>query len=393
MSVYTEKTRMRFAIDAHAIGQHQTGNEVYIRNLLDRLASVDSEADFIAYFSSPAAASRLPNRILRRWVSSNPFVRLGWELGRKINAERPALLHVQYTAPLWSKVPIVVSVHDVSFLEHPEFFSFPRALQLQQTVKRTVERAARVLTVSEFSRAAIERHYPAARGKTCVTPNAVSAAFRPIPRDQARARVQRLLGFSSPFLLNVGDLQPRKNQTGLIRAFEEFLRHNPGQPHHLVIVGQSKFDGELVKQVAARSAVSSRIHFTGYVDDAFLHLLYNACELFVFPSFYEGFGIPILEAMACGCAVACSKTSAMPEVADGAAIFFDPRSTAEMTRSIQDLVLNPEMRSRYQRLGLARASVFSWDRTARQTLEVYYEVAGSDRRFAPDRHSIGAGKS
>ncbi|MBL8233163.1 MAG: glycosyltransferase family 4 protein [Bryobacterales bacterium] len=383
---------MRFAIDAHAIGQHLTGNEVYIRNLLDRFVAVDPDAEFIAYLSAEEAARQLPGRIRHRSVSANPFVRLGWELGRKVNAERAALLHVQYTAPLWCNVPLVVSVHDVSFLEHPEFFSASRVTQLQQTVKRTVKKAARVLTVSEFSRAAIERHYPEARGKTLVTPNAVSATFRPMQRDQARARVQQELGIPSPFLLNVGDLQPRKNQTGLIRAFEEFVRNNPSQPHHLVVAGQSKFDGDVVKQAAARSSVASRIHFTGYVDDTFLRLLYNACELFVFPSFYEGFGIPILEAMACGCAVACAKTSAMPEVADGAAIFFDPRSIAEMARAIQDMVLNPEMRARYERLGPARASAFSWDRTARQTLDVYYDVAGA-HRVSRDSHSIGAAKS
>jgi glycosyltransferase involved in cell wall biosynthesis len=382
---------MRFAIDAHAIGQHLTGNEVYIRNLLDRFAAVDSEAEFIAYVAAKDAAAQLPARIERRCVSSNPFVRLGWELGRKVNQERPDLLHVQYTAPLWCKVPVVVSVHDVSFLEHPEFFAASRAAQLRHTVRRTVNAAARILTASEFSRTAIERHYPAARGKTEVIPYAVASHFRPMPKNQARAKVRQQTGIPAPFLLNVGDLQPRKNQAGLIRAFEEFVRTNPSEPHHLVIAGQSKFDGEVVKQVAARSPVASRIHFTGYVDDHFLRLLYNACEFFIFPSFYEGFGIPILEAMACGCAVACAKASAMPEVADGAAIFFDPRSAAEMARAIQDIVLNPEMRTRLERLGQARAAVFSWDRTARQTLAVYYEVAEASALRAP--HSIGAARS
>jgi len=380
---------MRFAIDAHAIGQHLTGNEVYIRNLLDRFTTVDSEAEFIAYLSAKDAAAQLPRRIQHRCVSSNPFVRLGWELGRKVNQDCPALLHVQYTAPLWCKVPVVVSVHDVSFLEHPEFFSASRVTQLQHTVKRTVNSAARILTASDFSRTAIERHYPAARGKTEVIYYAVASHFRPMPKEQARERVRERIGTSAPFLLNVGDLQPRKNQAGLIRAFEEFVRNNPSRPHHLVVAGQSKFDGQVVRQAAAKSSVASRIHFTGYVDDDFLRLLYNACELFVFPSFYEGFGIPILEAMACGCAVACAKTSAMPEVADGAAIFFDPRSTTEMARAIQDIVLNPEMRLRLERLGQARAASFSWERTATQTLDVYYDVAGSPRSVHA-QHSMGA---
>ncbi|HUQ95676.1 MAG TPA: glycosyltransferase family 1 protein [Bryobacteraceae bacterium] len=381
---------MRFAIDAHAIGQHLTGNEVYICNLLRCYSALDLEAEFIAYLSAPDGGEYVPKRIITRRVSMNPFVRLGWQLASHVRRDQPSLLHVQYTAPLRCPVPVVVSVHDVSFLEHPEFFSRPRVLQLKQTVRRTIASAARILTPSDFSRESIERHYPAARGKTEVVHNAVSQNFRPIHREQARERVRAQFGIAAPFLLNVGDLQPRKNQRGLIQAFEELIRHNPHLPHRLVLVGQSKWEAPLVKLAAGRSPLASRIHFTGYVDDDQLRLLYNACEVFVFPSFYEGFGIPILEAMACGCAVACSKTSAMPEVADGAAIFFDPHSVPDMTRAIQDLVLDPELRARLERLGQNRAAAFSWERAASKTLDVYYQVVGAPDRTAPARSASAA---
>jgi glycosyltransferase involved in cell wall biosynthesis len=121
--------------------------------------------------------------------------------------------------------------------------------------------------------------------------------------------------------------------------------------------------------------VRERIHFTGFVNDQELQQIYGGCELFVFPSLYEGFGIPILEAMACGRAVACSNTTAVVEVADGAAILFDPRSTAEMTRALRDLLLDSELRARMERLGTQRAAGFDWRDTARRTLAVYYEVA------------------
>lgn len=374
---------MRIAIDAHAIGRHLTGNEVYVRNLLEHLSRIESRAEFIAYLSVPEARLQLSEGVLARPVSSNPFRRLGWELSAHLRRDRPRLIHVQYTAPLACPVPIVVSVHDVSFVEHPEFFSPLRVWQLRQTVKRTIERAARVLTPSEFSRAAIERHYPAAQGKTVVIPNAVSAGFHPISREQARLRVAKRFGIAAPFILNVGDLQPRKNQTGLILAFEQLIRQYPELPHHLVLVGQNKWEGSAVRAAAARSSLGARIHFTGYVEDEDLRILYNACECFVFPSYYEGFGIPILEAMACGCAVACSNTSAMPEVADGAAIFFSPRSIEEMTRALRDLVLDAELRARMRRLGQSRAAAFSWDRTARLTLEVYRAVAGARQTAQP----------
>src|SRR6266481_4240847 len=146
---------MRFSVDAHAIGQHLTGNETYIRNLLNCFAKLDRRADFVTYLSRETAFESVPERFFKRRVAVNPFVRLGFDLPWKLRQDRPNLLHVQYTAPLFCAVPVVVSVHDVSFLEHPEYFTRDRAWQLQWTVQRTVKRAARILTGSEFSRSSI----------------------------------------------------------------------------------------------------------------------------------------------------------------------------------------------------------------------------------------------
>src|SRR5712692_1603193 len=148
---------MRFAVDAHAIGRHLTGNEVYVRNLLSGFAALDRESEFIAYLSMDDAETWVPSRFPVRRIAGNPFVRLGCDLSYKLRQDRPQLVHVQYTAPLACPVPVVVSVHDVSFLEHPSYFPFYRSLQLRLTVRRTIQRAARILTVSEFSRDAIAR--------------------------------------------------------------------------------------------------------------------------------------------------------------------------------------------------------------------------------------------
>ncbi|MBK5292429.1 MAG: glycosyltransferase family 4 protein [Acidobacteriia bacterium] len=366
---------MRFSVDAHAIGRNLTGNEVYVRNLLKGFAALDQTSDFIAYVSETGSEAYVPQRFQCRRVAGNPFVRLGVDLPRLLREDRPDLIHVQYTAPLNCPVPVVVSVHDVSFLEHPEYFPHTRALQLRYTVKRTVQRAARILCPSEFSAQAVRKAYGLDESNVTVVHNGVSSQFRPISREHAQASLRARLGIPCPYVLMVGDLQPRKNQTGLMEAFEQLIRQHPSLPHHLVLAGQDSWYAARVKQRAAKSAIASRIRFTGFVTDDQLLELYGGCDAFVFPSFYEGFGIPILEAMACGRAVACSNTTAAVEVADGAALVFDPTSTAEMTRALRDLLLDTELRTRMERLGTQRANAFQWNDAAAKTLDIYHAVA------------------
>jgi glycosyltransferase involved in cell wall biosynthesis len=370
---------MRFSVDAHAIGCHLTGNEVYIRNLLREFARLDEGNELIAYISKAGVRADLPDRIQTRRVSMNPYKRLGVDLPQHLRRDRPDVLHVQYTGPVFSAAPLVVSVHDVSYLEYPQYFTRFRSLQLRLTVKRTLKRAARVLTPSEFSRRAILRHYGLDEDKVVVVPNAVAGQFRPIERETARAAIQRKFGISRPFVLTVGDLQPRKNHLGLLQAFEDVLQAEPQLQHDLVFVGKETWYSRELHRAVGRSALRDRVHFTGFVEDSDLLQFYGACELFVFPSFYEGFGLPILEAMACGRAVACSRMTAMPEVANAAGILFDPGSREEIARAMLDILLDPELRARLERLGVQRAAAFSWEKSAARTLQVYYEVAGQGR--------------
>lgn len=370
---------MRFAVDAHAIGCHLTGNEVYIRNLLNQFARLEADNDIIAYVAKPGAEQQVPRPIQTRWVSANPFRRLGLDLPLKLRADRPDLLHVQYTGPLAARVPLVVSVHDVSYLDFPQYFTRFRSTQLRFTVRRTVESAAAVLTPSEYSRDAILGHYSIDPSKVIVVPNAVSPIFRPVDRQVAASAVERKFHIRGPFVLMVGDLQPRKNHLGLLRAFENVIRALPQLAHRLVFVGKETWYSKELHRAVASSGMRDRVDFTGFIEDADLVHFYNACDLLVFPSFYEGFGLPILEGMACGRAVACSNVTAMPEVADGAGILFDPYSIEEMSRAIADVLRDPELRARMERLGTQRAAQFSWEQSARRTLEVYYHVAGARR--------------
>ncbi len=371
---------MRFAVDAHAIGRHLTGNEVYVRNLLNAFGAVERECEFVAYVSEDAAHEWIPPRIQARAISGNPFVRLGYDLARRVREDRPDLLHVQYTAPVGCRVPVVVSVHDVSYLEHPEYFPWTRARQLQWTVRRTVRRAAKVLTGTEFSRQSILKVYgDLDEDKVVVVPNAAAPDFRPVSREAATAAVRDRFRIPAPFVLAVGDLQPRKNHIGLIQAFARLVRAYPQLKHQLVLAGKDTWFGGHVRDAARESGIEDRIRFTGFVSDRDLLQLYNASDLFVFPSYYEGFGLPALEAMACGRAVACANTTALPEVVDGAAIVFDPYRVDEIARAIADLLLDGELRARMERLGLQRAAHFSWQKTAEGTLDVFREVLEGER--------------
>lgn len=370
---------MRIAVDAHAIGRHLTGNEVYVRSLLREFATLDNESEFLAYVSEPGADKLVPRRFRPRNVATNPYIRLGWDLSRRVAEDKPDLLHVQYTAPLINHVPVVTTVHDVSFIENPEYFSSGKRAQLCFNVARTIKLAARIITVSEFSRDAILRTYPVSPEKVRVIPNAVSAEFRVVSRARAVQTVRDRFNIEAPFIFSVGDLRSRKNHLGLIAAFANLVSAHPELNHHLVIAGQNTPFTPRIRAAAQASGVAHRIHFTGFVTDAELIQLYNACDCFVFPSFYEGFGIPILEAMACGCAVACSNTSAMPEVAEGAGLLFDPRNPTSIARAMADILLDSELRKRMEARGLHRAAQFHWRKSAAATLDVYREALGIEK--------------
>ena len=370
---------MRVAIDAHAIGRHLTGNEVYVRSLIQALGGMDPESEFLAYVTSRNAETAIPQCFESRQVSANPFVRLGIHLSHSLRRDRADLLHVQYTSPIACPVPVVVSVHDVSFLEHPEYFPRHRCMQLRLTVARTVRQAARVIAGSEFARDSILRAYGLPENRIVVIPHAASPSFRPVNHASAVRKVQQRFPIRAPFILSVGDLQPRKNHIGLIKAFTKLVQLHPHLKHQLVLAGKDTWYGGRVREAAQNSGIRDRIVFTGFVSDDDLLQLYNACECFAFPSLYEGFGIPVLEAMACGRAVIASHAASIPEVADGAGILFNPYSTEEIVRALADVLLNAELRARLERLGLQRAAFFSWQRTAEATLEVYRQVAGAKR--------------
>ncbi len=376
---------LRVGIDAHTIGQRVTGNEVYIRSLIHKYAALDRSAEFTAYIAAREAKAWIPESFTAAYVSRNPFVRLGLELSLELGKNPTDLLHVQYTAPLFCPAPVVVTVHDVSYLDHPEYFSKFRAHQLQLSTRRTLRKAAQIITVSEFSRRRIAKAYGLDPADVAVTLNGPQEQFRPLKRETSMFKVNRALGIDKPYILHVGDWRPCKNQTGLIRAFGQLVKNHPSLRHNLVLAGKHTWFSPRVLAEIRRSGVENRIVVTGFVDDELLPALYNAADVFVFPSWYEGFGLPAVEAMACGRPVVCSDATALPEVVDGAALLFRPDSVEEQMRAIRDLLLDAELAARMAKKSLQRAQHFNWRDAASKTLDIYYCVAEKQQKLQHER--------
>jgi glycosyltransferase involved in cell wall biosynthesis len=363
---------MRVGIDAHMVGGHETGNETYVKGLIDGFrARGDENLDLVAYHVGDAWMTSSPRLHFQRLLTSNPFVRLGAELPLRSLAQRLDVLHMTYGAPVWSAAPIVLTVHDICYATNPEWFS-PRDLRvLSSVVPRSIGLAAYVITDSESARREIMEHYHVPEEKISNIPIGAGAGSATITPEEARAELASLdLNAERPYLLTVGNLQPRKNLVRLVEAFNQLV--SGGLDIDLVIVGPRHFRSEEVLQ-AAQSAMG-RIHFTGYISDRQLAACYRCSTAFVLPSLYEGFGLPVIEAMSHGVPVACSDAGALPEVCGDAAVLFDPRSIEAIAAAVGQILSDSELRERLSRAGQARAAQFSWKQCAELTLAAYVKA-------------------
>jgi glycosyltransferase involved in cell wall biosynthesis len=309
-----------------------------------------------------------PSIQFTRLITGNPLVRLGAELPARSLTQRLDVLHMTYGAPVWSAAPIVLTVHDICYATNPEWFS-PRDLRVLSTVvPRSIRMAAHVITDSDSARGEIIHQYHVPEEKISSIPIGAGTGAAPITLEEARLELAALdLNLERPYLLTVGNLQPRKNLVRLVGAFNRLGRG--GHDIDLVIVGPRHFRAEEVFQ--AVQPASARIHLTGYVTDRQLAAFYRCSTAFVLPSLYEGFGLPVLEAMAHGVPVACSNAGALPEVAGDAAVLFDPLSIDTIVAAVSSILGDAGLRERLSRAGKERAAQFSWKRTAELTLNVY----------------------
>ena len=371
----------RIAIDAHMVGTHETGNETYVRGLVGGLRQIDGRNEYALYTTDPAL---LPPAMVggrfrpRRIAPGANIPRLLWGMPRAARRDRLDLLHVTYTLPPALPCRTVVTVHDISYLILPETFSPRDRLLLSLAVPLSMRRADRVLTVSEHARGDILKRYRLDPAKVVAIPNGLEARFRP-ERDAARiAAIRQHYRLPDAYLLAVGNLQPRKNLRRLIEAFAA-LRRDGRITAKLVLVGKTLWRESEIFAAIQGYGLETEVIATGYVPEDDLPAIYSAAAAFVYPSLYEGFGLPPLEAMACGTPVVTSNTSSLPEVVGDAALTVEPTATGDLARAIGRVLSDDTLRQDLITRGIARARLFSWERAATHTREVYETILARPR--------------
>jgi len=284
------------------------------------------------------------------------------------------VVHVEYVAPPLCPARVVVSVHDIAYERYPQFFTPGEVARFRALVPPTIRKAAAVLTLSEYSKRDIVRRYNVPPDKITVTHLAADPMFRPIHDEGRLADVRERYGTGGEFILSVGNLQPRKNIKTLIEAYVR-LRRADATRHRLVLVGKKAWLHDDIFAAARASGYADELVFTGYVPDADLVALYNAADLFVYPSIFEGFGLPPLEAMACGTPVVTSNTSALPETVGDAALTVDPLDVEALAEAIALILTDRTLHAHLSQRGPQRATIFSWEDTAHKTRDVYHDVS------------------
>jgi glycosyltransferase involved in cell wall biosynthesis len=375
---------LRIAIDAHSVGTGLGGNESYATNLIEALAGIDSTNQYTLYVTRDEAVAKFKDRwsnfSVRHTRPHTPLIRIPLTLSAELRKSPVDVLHVQFTAPPFAPCPVVVSIHDLSFEHLPETFKRRSRAQLRLTVRRSARKATEILALSEHARADIISTYGISPDIVTAIPIAAADRFGPVVDERDLQRVRHTYGIGEDYILSVGSIQPRKNLGRLVAAYARLRRTNGNlKLPKLVIVGKRAWlYGETLRAIK-ESGVSDSVILTGYVPEADLPALYSGALCFVYPSYFEGFGLPPLEAMKCGAPVLAGNRTSLSEVVGDAGLLVDPLDTDAIAAGIARLVENPDFRNELSVKGLKRSQLFKWENTAKRTLEVYKRAVDNSR--------------
>lgn len=370
---------MIVGVEGRTLQGERYGVARYLVNLLRHLVELGEER-YVVYLSAPAdplgfSSPRLRFEILG-WAPSITWRHLRLPLAMRRDGVD---LHFSpsYFLPLWKVCPSVVVVHDLTFKVHPEWFTRDRRFLFDDLFWRKVKKAEKIITVSEHSKGDIVRYLGVDPARVAVIPEAADERFRPVRDEEKLERVRRKYGLRENFVFTVGAVHTRRNLERLVEAVGLASRAL-GERLQLLILGiPAPFSPPVdLEGAARRSGMEGDVVRLDYVPDEDLLLLYNACGLFAYPSLYEGFGLPVIEAMACGAPVVCSRVTSLPEVAGEAALYFDPLDVEDMAEAVMRALSDAGLRKELERKGLERAAGFSWRKAAEETRSVFREAAG-----------------
>jgi glycosyltransferase involved in cell wall biosynthesis len=365
---------MRIGIDARLLGYQSAGISTYTRCLVQALAQVDAQDEFVVLRSrsDDQPLVEAPN-VAYRHLLTPPHN--AWEqifLPLELSLIELDLLHSpDFIPPFRYSRPSVITVHDLAFRIFPETVTGESHRYYDQ-IGRAVQHAAAIIAVSESTRRDLVERVGAPAERIRVVYEASDPTCRPMDRAAAMRIAREKLRVADNFILFVGTVEPRKNLVTLLRA----LTAHELSSVRLIMAGSRGWLSDGVFRVMRELMLSQRVMFLGHVTFQDIVTLYNAADLVVYPSLYEGFGLPVLEAMACGTPVVCSNTSSLPEVAGDAALLVDPRSVDQWVMAIDKVLGDRTLQAEMREKGLRRAAEFSWERAARETLAVYRQAVG-----------------
>lgn len=362
---------LRIGIDGRAFASPAAGVRRYVAGLTRALLATGEPIQIVALGGVHLGA--IPSGIGHVTEPPHPPTNLGWTqvgLPRAVRRARVDVLHAPaYTAPLWSPVPVVLTIHDVSYERHPQWYPYRRDWARRAFYRMSAGAAAEILTVSRFSAAEIAAAYRVSTDRMTVTPLGVDDAFTTAGGGR---RVELPRGVRVPYLLHVGDLHERRNLPMLVGAMlTARLAGDDTRALSLVLVGTDRGIGESLGAMADRAGCPDAVVRLDSVPERRLRALYEHAVALTYPSRYEGFGLPLIEAMACGTPVIASNVASMPEVMGDAGLLLDPLDEAVWSRTIVEVMRDARQRDEMRQAGLDRARQFTWERTARLTLDVY----------------------
>ena len=376
----------RIGINAHLLveepGYRRAGVSRYLYNLLVHLPAADPEGDYTVFLNHRCPLPGFAQQKRSHLPTDRPAVRILWEQflqPPQLVAAGIALLHSPLNIqPLFLPCRGVITVMDLAFVIYPESFRPAQRLYQQVLTRLSARRASRVITISASTARDLSRLFAVPESKIKVTLPGVDATYQPMRDESSLASFRLRRGLPDKFILFIGTLEPRKNLVMLLRAYAQFKRQaNTG--HKLVLAGGKGWLYQPIFAAVEELGLQEDVLFPGFIAEDELPLWYNTADVFVYPSLYEGFGLPPLEAMACGKPVVVADASSMPEVVGDAGLCVDPHQPEAWTAALVRLCRDASLRADLSARALNRARQFTWARMAQETVQVYRNVLGGGR--------------